>query len=310
MACNGKEKYYDATGVFESDEVIVSAELMGKLVDSKFEEGVRLAKDSVAGKIDPLQYELQKDQLEESISAIDSKIMSAEPQVKILETQIQTQKEQLKSIQIQLSTAIKERNRIENLVRQNAAPGKQLDDLNAQVDLLKQQEITTESQISVTKQQIVSQREQVAIQNRGIQAEKRPLEKRKAMAEDVLNKSNIINPVNGTVLTRYVFNGEIVSPGKPLYKIADLNTLKLRAYISGAQLSLIRLNQEVKVLVDQGASEMKQYPGQIVWISDKAEFTPKTIQTKDERTHLVYAIKIKVANDGYLKLGMYGELKF
>ncbi len=310
IACNRHDHTYDATGVFESDEVIVSAEVMGKVIESQIEEGRVLQRDSVVGRIDPLQLTLQKEQLEASISAVDSKTLSAEPQVKILESQEASQREQVAAIQIQLNTAIREQSRIENLVKANAAPGKQLDDLNAQVDLLSQQLKAAKSQIEVTRQQIKSQRELVALQNRGIRAEKEPLEKRKAMADDFLQKANIINPVNGTVLTKYVNQGEIVSPGKPLYKIANLKDLILRAYISGAQLSQIKLNQELRVFVDHGSTDRKEYPGQIIWISDKAEFTPKTIQTKDERTHLVYAIKIKVINDGYLKLGMYGEVKF
>ena len=309
-SCNGKGLKFDATGVFESEEIIVSAEATGKIVEFKVKEGMELHKDSVVGKIDPIQYELQKEQLNASISAIDDKRMSAGPQVRILESQELLQRDQLKGIQIQLNTAITERNRMEKLVKAEAATGKQLDDLNAQVDLLKQQLKTAESQITVTKQQIESQKQLTAIQNRGITSEKVPLEKRKAMAEDYLNKSQIINPVTGTVLSLYMHEGEIVTPGKALYKIANLKELTLRAYISGSQLSKIKLNQELKVKVDYGDSDMKEYPGKITWISDKAEFTPKTIQTKDERTNLVYAIKISVVNDGYLKLGMYGEVKF
>ncbi len=309
FSCNGNGLKFDATGVFESEEIIVSAEANGKIVSFTVKEGMELQKDSVVGNIDPIQYELQTEQLNASISAIQSKTVSAEPQVKILESQEQLQKEQLKGIQIQLNTAITERNRTEKLVKADAASGKQLDDLNAQVDILKQQLKTAESQITVTRQQIASQKELSAIQNRGITSEKEPLEKRKAMAEDYLNKSRIINPVNGTVLTLYMHEGEIVSSGKALYKIADLKEMTLRAYISGSQLSKAQLNQDVKVAVDYGEKETKEYTGKIVWISDKAEFTPKTIQTKDERANLVFAIKISVVNDGYLKLGMYGEVK-
>lgn len=309
VSCNGNGSNFDATGVFESEEIIVSAEASGKIVEFIVKEGMELQKDSIVGKIDPIQYELQAEQLNASIASIQSKTTSAEPQVKILESQELLQQEQLKAIQIQLNTAIAERNRTEKLVKADAASGKQLDDLNAQVDLLKQQLKTAESQITVTRQQIASQKQLVAIQNRGITSEKEPLEKRKEMAEDYLNKSRIINPVNGTVLTMYMHEGEVVSPGKALYKIADLREMTLRAYVSGGQLSKIKLNQDVTVKVDYGEKETKDYTGKITWISDKAEFTPKTIQTKEERSNLVYAVKIKVVNDGYLKLGMYGEVK-
>jgi HlyD family secretion protein len=310
ISCNGNGSKFDATGVFESEEIIVSAEATGKIIRLNVEEGMELQKDSVVGNIDPIQYELQAEQLEASIEAVQSKTVSSSPQIKILESQEQLQQEQRKGIQIQLNTAITERNRVEKLVKADAASGKQLDDLNAQVDMLKQQLKSAESQIQVTKQQIASQRELTSIQNRGITSEKAPLEKRKAMAEDFLNKSKIINPVSGTVLTTYMHEGEVVTPGKALYKIADLKEMILRAYISGSQLSKIKLNQVVKVFVDHGESDFKEYQGTVFYISDKAEFTPKTIQTKDERNNLVYAVKIKVVNDGYLKLGMYGEIKF
>lgn len=309
-SCNAKDARFDATGVFESEEIIVSAEIAGKIVAFDVKEGMELQKDSIVGKIDPIQYELQKEQLNASISAVENKTVSAGPQVKILEAQESLQQEQLKGIQIQLNTAITERNRLENLVKADAASGKQLDELNAQVDVLRQQVKTTASQMKVTRQQIASQHAQVVIQNRGITSEKDPLEKRLEMAQDLLNKSNIVNPIKGNVLTLYLHEGEIATPGKAMYKIANLENLYLRAYISGSQLSKIQLNQMARITVDYGDSETKEYPGRIIWISDKAEFTPKTIQTKDERTNLVYAVKIQVANDGYLKLGMYGEVNF
>ena len=141
-------------------------------------------------------------------------------------------------------------------------------------------------------------------------SEFKPLKRSIAEIQDQVSRTNVINPINGTVLTKYALAGEVTSPGKALYKIADLSVITLRAYITGSQLSQVKLNQQVQVLVDDGASGYKTYVGVITWISDKAEFTPKTIQTKDERANLVYAIKIHVNNDGYLKIGMYGEVKF
>ena len=162
--------------------------------------------------------------------------------------------------------------------------------------------------MNVTAQQIAVQRSNISSQNRGILSEGAPLQKRVAQLDDQLKRATIINPVEGTVLTKYAEMGEITSAGKALYKIADLSTLNLRAYITGTQLSQVKLNQPVKVLIDEGADKYKEYAGTIIWISDKAEFTPKTIQTKEERANLVYAIKVKVKNDGYLKIGMYGEV--
>jgi HlyD family secretion protein len=154
------------------------------------------------------------------------------------------------------------------------------------------------------------QRNLVGTQNRSVLSEAQPLQKRVAQLEDQVRRGSVENPLSGTVLTTYVHQGELATPGKPLYKIADLSTLTLRAYISGEQLPQVRLGQQVQVRVDDGASSYKNYTGRIAWVSDKAEFTPKTIQTKEERANLVYATKILVKNDGYLKIGMYGEVIF
>jgi HlyD family secretion protein len=163
--------------------------------------------------------------------------------------------------------------------------------------------------MAVTRQQIAVQKTSNSSRNRGVLSESLPMQKQVAQLNDQLSKASIVNPVNGTVLTKYAESGEMTSPGKALYKIADLSEMTLRAYVTGTQLSQIKINQPVKVLVDSGVKEYRTYPGTIKWISDKAEFTPKTIQTKEERANLVYAIKIKVKNDGYLKIGMFGEVE-
>jgi len=178
------------------------------------------------------------------------------------------------------------------------------------VNVLKEKIVAAKTQLNVLQSQINSQRRSVAIQNRGILSEKEPMEKKVALIQDQLNKTLIKNPVSGTVLTKYAEENEFTATGKALYKIANLSTMKLRAYITGNQLSQVKLNQPVKVKVDDGKGKYRVLPGTITWISDKAEFTPKTIQTKDERANLVYAVKINVANDGYLKIGMYGEVVF
>ena len=179
----------------------------------------------------------------------------------------------------------------------------QRDDLNAQIDVLKKQ-------IAANKQEIKVQETTTGTQNSTVMSEYKPLSKSVAVIEDQLKRANIVNPINGTVLTKYALAGEVTSAGKALYKIGDLSVITLRAYITGTQLAEVKLNQEVKVLVDSADGKYRNYAGVISWISDKAEFTPKTIQTKDERANLVYAVKIRVKNDGYLKIGMYGEVKF
>jgi HlyD family secretion protein len=294
--CNINGKTSDASGTFEADEVIVSSEIGGKILKMDIQEGSVLARDSVVAVIDSTQLVLQKQQVEATIGALHQKTMDVKPQVKLLQDQIAVQK-------VQLENAKFEKARTERLIKADAATTKQLDDLNNQIDLL-------QKQIAVNEQQIKVQETTTGTQNNSVMSESRPLKKSIAQIEDQVSKANVMNPISGTVLTKYAMAGEVTSPGKALYKIADLSVITLRAYITGTQLSQVKLGQHVKVLVDEGASKYKDYDGEITWISDKAEFTPKTIQTKDERANLVYAIKIHVKNDGYLKIGMYGEVKF
>lgn len=296
MACGNKNGKFDATGTFEADEVIVSSELAGKITSFSVEEGQTIPKDSIVAVVDAANISLQKEQVEANIQALSEKTADVSPQVRLLENQLAVQ-------QSQLNNLLHEQARIQNLLKQDAATGKQLDDITAQVDV-------AQKNLAVTQQQINVQRSNVATQNRGIMSEGKPLEKRIAQLDDQLRRATILNPVNGTVITKYAEQGEITAAGKALYKIADLSTMTLRAYITGTQISEVKLGQVVKVLVDDGADKYKELPGTITWIADKAEFTPKTIQTKEERANLVYAIKVKVKNDGYLKIGMYGELKF
>jgi len=294
--CSSNNSASDASGTFEADEVIVSAEVPGKIMALDLNEGSILKKDSVVGEIDSIPLALQKAQIEASIGALKQKTMDVQPQVKMLQDQISVQK-------TQLDNAMTERDRTARLIKADAATSKQLDDWNNQIDVLKKQ-------IAVTQQQIKVQETTTGTQNSSILSEYKPLKSSVAQIEDQLKRTNITNPIGGTVLTKYAMAGEETAAGKALYKIADLSVITLRVYITGTQLSQIKLNQNVKVLVDSTASTYKTYPGVITFISDKAEFTPKTIQTKDERANLVYAVKIRVKNDGLLKIGMYGEVKF
>ncbi|WGQ09827.1 HlyD family efflux transporter periplasmic adaptor subunit [Pedobacter gandavensis] len=294
--CNFDEKISDASGTFEADEVIVSAELPGKIIDLHIQEGDVLKKDSMVGMIDPVPLRLQKAQVEASIGALQEKTMNVAPQVQLL-------KDQEEVLKIQLANAYYELKRTENLVKADAATTKQLDDLNMQIYLLKQQ-------IAVNHQQIKVQEAVTGTQNRAILSEFRPLSQSVAQINDQLKRSIIVNPVQGTVLTKYAMAGEVTSAGKALYRIADLSWITLRAYITETQLAQLKINQEVTVMVDSTADRYRKYKGVVSMISDKAEFTPKTIQTKEERANLVYAIKVRVKNDGFLKIGMYGELSF
>ncbi|MEQ9592804.1 MAG: efflux RND transporter periplasmic adaptor subunit [Cyclobacteriaceae bacterium] len=281
-ACGQGASEFDATGNFEADEVIVSAEAAGKIMALNVEEGQELKKGVAVGYIDTTQLHLKKRQLRYSMKAV----LAKQPNTSV----------QLAAIEDQIATALREKRRFENLLKEDAATQKQLDDIEAQLTYLQRQYEATKSSLGITTE--------------SLQSEVLPLEAQVAQIEDKISKSIITNPINGTVLVKYALADEVTATGKALYKIADLSTIILRAYISGDQLSGVKLGQVVDVLVDQDKDSYKRYDGEITWISDKAEFTPKTIQTKEERSNLVYALRIKVKNDGFLKLGMYGEVKF
>lgn len=295
-ACNNNKISYDASGNFEADEVMVSAQQNGQLLSFSVHEGDQLKKGDVVGQIDMTVQRLQKEQTEATINALQQKTGSAAEQVKVAQAQLAAQ-------QIQLDNLYHERERSQNLVKADAAPQKQVDDMNAQINQL-------QKQMAVTREQINLYHSNTATQNRSILSEKAPLEKAAQQLQAQIDKGQIVNPVAGTVLTNYALQGEMAAVGKPLYKIANTDTLLLRAYITGNQLPVIKTGQQVQVRVDQGEKKYKSYAGTILWISDKSEFTPKTIQTKEERANLVYAIKVSVKNDGYLKIGMYGEVLF
>ncbi len=282
FSCSSGDGDFDATGTFEAEEIIVSSEAMGKLVLFQVDEGSNLKQNQIVGVIDTTQLNLKKKQLQSTIKAV----LSKQPDIAT----------QLASLQKQIETAETEQRRIDNLVKSNAATTKQLDDVNSQLEVLRKQYNAAKSSLTITKQ--------------GLQSETLPLIAQVEQIQDQINKSIIKNPIEGTVLTRYAKQDEITANGKALYKIANLTDMTLRAYVNGDQLGQIKLGQKVKVYVDKGNGEQKEMQGEIYWVSSKAEFTPKTIQTKDERANLVYAIKVKVKNDGYLKIGMYGEIKF
>ncbi len=296
VSCRSKQNEFDASGSFEADEVIVSSLANGRILSLNLDEGTLLEKDSIVGLVDATGLDLQKEEVEASIRSLQMQTQSVTEQVKLLQDQLGVQQSQLDNME-------KERQRVENLVKLDAATGKQLDDIHSQIAVIKKQ-------MAVTRQQIQVQKDNTATRNRGILSQSEPMKKRISQIEDQLKKTAIRNPIKGTVLTQYAEAGEVTTMGKAIYKIADLSDLYLRAYISGTQLAQAKLGQLVKLRVDDGKDKYREYNGTITWISDKAEFTPKTIQTKEERASLVYAIKVKVKNDGTLKIGMYGEVKF
>ena len=296
VSCSTNKEKFDASGTFEVTEVVVSSEIPGKITVLDIREGDTVSANSIVGKVDASNILLQQEQVEASIGALSEKTADVSPQVKLLENQLALQQAQVENLE-------HEKARIERLFKQDAATGKQVDDISYQLDAARKQ-------LQITRQQINVQRNNVSTQNRSILSEKKPLEKRVALLQDQVQRANIINPVTGTVIAKYAEAGELTSTGKAIYKVADMKEMILRAYITGDQFSQVKLNQQVKVFVDNGPDKYREYKGVITWISDKAEFTPKTIQTKDERANLVYAIKINVKNDGLLKIGMYGEVRF
>ncbi len=273
-SCSNGEKA-DGYGNFEATEITISSEANGKLEFLNLEEGQILEKGTVVGLVDTLQLYLNKQQLLASKETAASKSGGVWSQVSVLNQQLQTAKT--------------EQQRIQNMFNENAATQRQLDQANSQVDVLKKQIQNVETQ------------------NSPIVNEVKSIDAKVAQIEEQIAKSKITNPIKGTVLTKYAEPGEIVSFGKPLYKIADLEEMTLRVYVSETQLPNIKIGQEVTVKIDSGEA-MKDYTGTISWISASAEFTPKIIQTKEERVNLVYAVKIIVKNDGSLKIGMPAEM--
>jgi HlyD family secretion protein len=293
-SCNRNQTGYDASGNFEADEVIVSAQQTGELLSFSIQEGDSLGAGMVVGQIDVTIPELQKAQAEAKITALNGKTSSVVDENDLVKKQLAVQ-------EAELDHQLKEKTRTENLLKADAATKKQLDDINALVDQL-------ERQIYVTRQQLKVNSSNTDTRNKGILSDKAPLEKTVAEYQEQINKGRILNPINGIVLSKYALKGEMAVTGRSLYKIANTDTLSLKAYTTGDHLSQIKTGQAVEVRIDQGKNEFKKYTGTISWISSKSEFTPKTIQTKNERANLVYAIKVRVKNDGFLKIGMYGEV--
>lgn len=296
FACKNGEIQYDASGVFEADEIIVSSEIAGRILEMPAREGQHIAQDSLIAQIDAGNLELQQQQVEASIQSLQERTAPVGPQLQLIRDQLSVQ-------QTQLNNLLKEQKRFQALVEADAATPKQLDDINAQI-------ATVQAQMAVTRQQLQVQQTSTSTQNRAVLSERTPLQKRSAIIADQVSRGRIISPINGTVLTTYANAGEMTAPGKPILKMADLSTIVLRAYITNAQLAQLKLGQPVQVIVSAGEGQVKKYTGNVSWIAEQAEFTPKTIQTVDERANLVYATKITVPNDGYLKIGMYGEVVF
>ena len=278
IACSSNSGKSDAYGNFEAVEVLVSAESAGRLLSFPIDVGMDLKEGQKVGLIDSTQAYLRYNQLLASRNAAYSKLASAQAQ--------------LRAGQVQLNVLQKEKNRMSKLYADSAATQQQNDDITGKYDV-------ASAQFEASKMQV-----------QAVSAEIEVLESQIRQAKDLLTKCSISNPIDGTVLERFSDQGELVGPGVPLYKIADLSSLNLRAYISETQLPSIKISDSIDVMIDNGQKDGKYLAGQIIWVSSQAEFTPKIIQTKEERVNLVYAIKIKVKNNGSIKIGMPGEIRF
>jgi HlyD family secretion protein len=277
-ACSGNQDRSDAYGNFEVDDVIVSAEASGKLLTLNVMEGEKIVKGQLVATIDTSDLILKRKQLKAQKNAVNSNISNITAQIEVQEQQ--------------KANLIIDKNRVEKMLKDGAATQKQLDDINGKIDLINKQI----SSIQTQKSSVLAEQEVINVQIDQV--------------EENLQKCRIKNPIAGVVLDKFAQPGEITAFGKPLYKIASTDPIYIRVYVSGAQLPNIKLGQEVEVLVDKNSASNRKLNGIVSWISESAEFTPKIIQTKEERVNLVYAVKIRVPNDGSLKIGMPGEVNF
>jgi len=282
LGCGNRNNESDAYGNFETTEVTISSESNGRLVFFNIQEGADLKSGFQAALVDTLQLYYKKEELVARIASFYAKTIDIPSQINVL---IERRK-----------VLDKERDRIKNLLTANAATQKQFDDINGEIE--------------VTDKELKANQEMLEINNKGLLSEIKPIKAQIDEINDQIRRCKINNPIKGTVLAKYAEENEITSFGKPLYKIADLSTVYLRAYVSGDQLDDIKIGKKVVVLIDKDNKSFYNYDGVITWISEKSEFTPKIVQTKKERVNLVYAIKIKVVNDGKIKIGMPGEAKF
>ncbi len=278
ISCSPDENKSDAYGNFEAKEITVSAQAQGEVLKMEIEKGDKLSEGQVVGQIDTTSLHLQRAELKAQKRKVLANLANLEAKKEVEQQQLENAKTTLR--------------RIENLMAGNAATQKQLDDVEGKIKLVRKQ-------IEAT-----------VVSRQSIMAELEVIEAKKKQLADRIQKATIKNPVKGTVINKFVENGELVTPGTPLYKIANLQYLDLKVYISGAEIPHVKLGQKVQVLIDEDHEKNRELTGEVVWIADEAEFTPKVIQTKEERVKLVYAVKVRVQNDGALKIGMPGEVNF
>ena len=309
-ACGNKEKEYDATGTFEATEVTISAKSTGELKLFDVAEGGQVENGQVVGRIDAYQLQLKKEQLEASRGQLNANKRQLASTRRATDNSQLDLERQVSSIKQQIANARREHQRFSELVKDGAVPRKQLDDIGYQIKVLEKQLEATQDKIRSSNASLSEQSTGIAAQIDGIDAQAAGLEAQIRQIEDQIANAEVMAPFTGTVLEKYVELGEFVTTGKPLFKMADTQNMFLRAYVTSSQLQNVKVGLKVKVLANYGDGQKKEYEGTISWISSRSEFTPKTILTDDERADLVYAMKVAVKNDGFVKIGMYGEVKF
>ena len=278
FSCSNNDETSDAYGNFEAEPIIISSESSGKILSLNIEKGQLIGQNEIVATIDTVQISLKLKQIEAQKAAVVANRQSIQTQISVFEEQIKN-----------LHTNQK---RVQNMLNDGAATQKQLDDI--------------EGQINVLERQIENTRTKFTAVNKELEV----LDAQMTASQDMLDRCVVKSPADGTILETYVEEGELATPGKPLFKMADLSELTLKVYVSGTQLPQVKIGDELEVLIDKSATENKSLKGKVSWVSSVAEFTPKIIQTKEERVKLVYAVKVSVKNDGTLKIGMPGEIRF
>ena len=309
-SCGKKEKEFDATGTFEATEVTVSAKSTGELEMFNITEGQTLEAGLQVGNIDITQLTLKKNELATASSQLNANKEQLRSNRRATDSRQLDLQKQVASIKQQIANAKNERQRFSELVKDGAVPRKQLDDINYQISVLEKQLAATTDQLAATNRSLAEQSAGIDAQISGLDAQQQGINVQQAQLDDQIANATVRTPIRGTVLEKYVEQGEFVSVGKPLFKMADVDDMFIRAYVTSAQLQGIKVGQQCKVFADYGDGQKKAYDGTVTWISSRSEFPPKTILTDDERADLVYAVKIAIHNDGYVKIGMYGQVKF
>ena len=309
-ACGDKNNHNEATGTFEATEVTVSAKSSGELQVFAISEGQEIEQGKEVGHIDSYPLQLKKDQLATTRSQLDANKRQLAASRQATNSKQLDLEMQVATIRQQIANAQRERQRFTELVNDGAVPRKQLDDINYQIKVLEKQLAAAREQIKSNNASLAQQSSGIGAQMDGIDAQQASLTVQQAQLDDQIANTLVKAPITGTVLEKYAEQGEFVSTGKPLFKMADVREMTLRAYVTSAQLEKVKVGQAVKVTADYCGDRSQTYDGVVTWISSQSEFTPKTIVTDDERADLVYAVKVRVKNDGHIKMGMYGTVSF